>query len=67
MAQKLNVLLMTVRRDIEKMSHVARHVGPDKGGLWEIREQTIQQKIAHKMAYVRFFLHMSEKSSNFAA
>lgn len=36
MAQKLGVSLMTIRRDIEKMSHVIRHVGPDKGGHWEI-------------------------------
>ena len=36
MAQKLKVSLMTVRRDIEKMSHLIRHVGPDKGGHWEI-------------------------------
>ena len=36
MAQKLNVSLMTIRRDIEKMAHVVRHVGPDKGGHWEI-------------------------------
>ena len=36
MAQKLNVSLMTIRRDIEKMSHVIHHVGPDKGGRWEI-------------------------------
>jgi len=36
MAQNLNVSLMTIRRDIEKMSHIIRHVGPDKGGHWEI-------------------------------
>ena len=36
MAQNLKVSLMTIRRDIEKMSHVIRHVGPDKGGHWEI-------------------------------
>ena len=36
MAQKLKVSLMTIRRDIEKMSHVLHHVGPDKGGHWEI-------------------------------
>jgi len=36
MAQKLGVSIMTIRRDIEKMSHVIRHVGPDKGGHWEI-------------------------------
>ena len=36
MAQKLGVSIMTIRRDIEKMSHVVRHVGPDKGGHWEI-------------------------------
>ena len=36
MAQNLKVSLMTVRRDIEKMSHIIRHVGPDKGGHWEI-------------------------------
>lgn len=36
MAQNLNVSVMTIRRDIEKMSHVIRHVGPDKGGHWEI-------------------------------
>ena len=28
----LKVSLMTIRRDIEKMSHVIRHFGPDKGG-----------------------------------
>jgi len=38
MAQKLNVSLMTIRRDIEKMSHLIRHVGPDKGGHWEMIE-----------------------------
>ena len=38
MAQKLNVSLMTIRRDIEKMSHLIRHVGPDKGGHWEVIE-----------------------------
>ena len=36
MAQELEVSLMTVRRDIEKMSHIIHHVGPDKGGHWEI-------------------------------
>ena len=36
MAQNLKVSLMTIRRDIEKMPHVIRHVGPDKGGHWEI-------------------------------
>ena len=36
MAQKLGVSLMTIRRDIEKMSHLICHVGPDKGGHWEI-------------------------------
>lgn len=36
MAQNLKVSLMTIRRDIEKMAHVIRHVGPDKGGHWEI-------------------------------
>ena len=36
MAQTLNVSLMTIRRDIEKMAHIIRHVGPDKGGHWEI-------------------------------
>ena len=36
MAQNMKVSLMTIRRDIEKMSHVIRHVGPDKGGHWEI-------------------------------
>lgn len=39
MAQKLGVSLMTVRRDIEKMSHIIHHVGPDKGGHWEIIKQ----------------------------
>ena len=29
MAQKLGVSIMTIRRDIEKMSHVIHHVGPD--------------------------------------
>ena len=36
MADKLNVSVMTIRRDIEKMSHIIRRVGPDKGGHWEI-------------------------------
>ena len=36
MAQNLKVSLMTIRRDIEKMSHIIHHVGPDKGGHWEI-------------------------------
>ena len=36
MAKNLKVSLMTIRRDIEKMSHIIRHVGPDKGGHWEI-------------------------------
>lgn len=36
MSQKLNVSLMTIRRDIEKMSHLVHHVGADKNGHWEV-------------------------------
>ena len=36
MAQTLKVSIMTIRRDIEKMSSIIRRVGPDKGGHWEI-------------------------------
>lgn len=39
MADRLNVSVMTIRRDIEKMSHLIRHVGPDKGGHWEIQKE----------------------------
>ena len=38
MADRLNVSVMTIRRDIEKMSRLIRHVGPDKGGHWEIQK-----------------------------
>lgn len=36
MAQSLGVSVMTIRRDIQKMSHLIHHIGPDKGGRWEI-------------------------------
>ena len=36
MAEQLQVSLMTIRRDLAKMAHLIRHVGPDKGGHWEI-------------------------------
>ncbi|MBR4546464.1 MAG: Fic family protein [Paludibacteraceae bacterium] len=39
MADRLNVSVMTIRRDMEKMSHLIRHVGPDKGGHWEIQKE----------------------------
>lgn len=39
MADRLNVSVMTIRRDIEKMSRLIRHVGPDKGGHWEIQKE----------------------------
>ena len=36
MAQSLGVSVMTIRRDIQKMSHLIHHIGPDKGGRWEL-------------------------------
>ena len=37
-AAEMKVSIMTIRRDIEKMSNRLRRVGPDKGGHWEIIE-----------------------------
>ncbi len=45
MSQKLNVSLMTIRRDIEKMSHLVHHVGADKNGHWEVLPPQVHPQV----------------------
>ena len=35
-AEQCNVTKMTIKRDIDKMSHIVVHIGPKNGGKWEI-------------------------------
>jgi DeoR/GlpR family transcriptional regulator of sugar metabolism len=38
LAERLSVSLVTIKRDINKLTElgIIRHVGPSKGGRWEI-------------------------------
>lgn len=35
-ADKISVSISTIEREIPKMTHILRHIGPKKGGHWEI-------------------------------
>ena len=35
-AEQCNVTKMTIKRDIDKMSHIVVHIGPKNGGKWII-------------------------------
>ena len=36
LARLCNVTLMTINRDVEKLSEELLHIGPKRGGHWEI-------------------------------
>ena len=38
MSDKLKVNERTIHRDIEKLSSIIEHVGPNKGGYWKVNK-----------------------------
>ena len=38
MAEHLNVTTRTILRDLEELKNLIEHIGPNKGGYWNIKD-----------------------------